>query len=141
MANRLAEFCDQYAPKTGPTFRAEAWYNRYGDSIHFHWCDDEFYADRIDDKLTVYRAIKSNEAVGCEMKGITALCKKLGDFGISLKEQDGTPLAMFLIASQATAMDVAKEPEARQEIYRYLLEQVGKRKVEIEESTPLSPPC
>src|SRR5687767_11917591 len=100
MARSIAEFFDENAPNSGPTFCAVPWYNHYGDSIHFHWQSDEFYRDRIDDKITVYRAIASGDAVGCEIKGVTALRKKLGDFGISVNEQAGSPLAVFLFASQ-----------------------------------------
>src|SRR5258708_6846481 len=133
MAESLAGFFEKHGARSGTGFRSEPWYNRSGDSIHYHWRPDEFFRDRIDDKLTVYRAISSKDAVGCEIKGVTALIKMIGDFGISLNEQDGTPLAMFLFASQATASDVAKDLSERQKTYWYLLEQVGKQKIELEE--------
>lgn len=82
-------------------------------------------------KLTVYRSIAKGDAVGCQIKGITALIEKLGSFGISINEQDGTPLAMFLFASQAAADSTEDRAADRERLYKYLLEQVGKAKVEL----------
>jgi hypothetical protein len=81
--------------------------------------------------LTVYRAHETHSAVGCQIKGISALLKKLGEFGISINEQDGTPLAMFLFAYHATVTTSDADLEEREKTYRYLLEQVGKQRVEV----------
>ena len=134
MAETIGEFFDRITGDNETQFSGEPAYNPYGDCIHYHWRQDEFYGDRIDDKLTVYRSIASGDAVGCQIKGVTALIAKLGDFGISLKEQDGTPLAMFLFASQATTHSSGESNAAdREKMYQYLLEQVGKAKVELVE--------
>lgn len=134
MAETIVDFFDQIKAEKTPS-SPEPSYNPYGDCVHYHWRQDEFYADRIDSKLTVYRSIASNEAVGCQIKGITALIARLGDFGIAINEQDGTPLAMFLFASQAAAESPSGEKAADyQKIYKYLLEQAGKVRVEIKQT-------
>jgi len=134
MAETITDFFDRISGSRKPRFRAEPWYNRDGDCIHYHWRPDDHYGDWIDDKLTLYRSIDTKEAVGCQIKGVTALIKKLGDFGISLKAQDGTPLALFLFASQTIATGSQLPPEDRERTYRYLIEQVAKQKVEFEPS-------
>ena len=133
MAETIFEFFDRIAGEDKVGFAPEASYNPYGDCIHYHWRGDEFYADRVDDKLTVYRSIASNDAVGCQIKGVSSLIEMLGSFGISLKSQDGTPLAMFIFASQAAADSFEEgSAAARDRVYRYILEQAGKAKVELE---------
>ena len=132
MAETISEFFDRVAGSARGGFTPDPSYNPYGDCIHYHWRGDEFYADRIDDKLTVYRSTASGEAVGCQIKGISALVQLLGGFGISLNEQDGTPLAMFLFASQAASDSPVDAAAEREKVYRYVLEQAGKAKVELE---------
>ena len=131
MAQTIANFFDALAAGREVTFQAEPWYNAAGDSIHYHWQEEEYYRDRIDDKLTVYRSVASANAVGCEIKGITALLTRLGQFGIAIGRQDGTPLAMFLFISSVVAAEAAANAAERQKTYQYVLEHVGKKKVEV----------
>jgi len=133
MAETIGEFFDRVTAGADTQPVLEPSYNPHGDCIHYHWRTDEFFADRIDDKLTVYRSNSSGEAVGCQIKGISALLKKLGDFGISLNEQDGTPLAIFIFASQVAAESTENQAADREKMYKYVLEQVGKAKVELEQ--------
>ena len=131
MAETLENFFDRVTRDIPPRFSASPWYNGAGDCIHYHWRQDEYYADWVDDKITVYRSIKTNEAVGLQIKGIVALIQKLGDFGVSINEQTDVPLAMFLFASRAaSSTDDEKMIVAREKIYSYLLEQVGKVRVQ-----------
>ncbi len=135
MAQTIADFFNLVGGGAEPEYRAEPWYNAAGDSIHYNWLPDEFYRDRIDDKLTVYRSNASGNAVGCQIKGISALLKKLGDFGIAIDRQDGTPLAIFLFISQVSAQDWARDATEREKTYRYVLEHVGKQKVDVPAET------
>jgi hypothetical protein len=131
MAKTINEFFERLSGGNLPQFLAEPRYSGNGDCIYYHWRPDEFYRDRIDDKLTVYRAINGGEAVGCQIKGVAALQKKLGDFGISVNQQDGIPLAIFLFVSQTVADSTETDAAKRGEMYKYILEQVGKQKVEL----------
>jgi hypothetical protein len=138
MAETLESFFERSAEKPVAGFTAEPRYSPEGDCIHFHWRDDEFYRDWQDDKLTVYRSIHNDEAVGCQIKGVTALLKKLGDFGISVNEKTGVPFAMFLFASHAAATPCDELLVARERTYKYLLEQIGRKKVEVKLSETVS---
>lgn len=133
MAETVGDFFDRVVQGAQPEFRAAPWYNADGDCIHYHWRDDEFHAEWLDDKVTIYRSLTTGEAVGFEIKGVGALVKKLGEFGISLTECDGTPLALFMFVSQTTGSSNYPASE-RAELYRYLIEQVAKQKVEIDQS-------
>lgn len=130
MAESLMDFFNRTAGHEMPGFSDEPWYNSEGDCILYHWRQDEFRGEWIDDKLTLYRAIDSGEAVGCQIKGVRALLQKLGDFAISIHEKDGLPLALFILVSH-TSGEPADRSAERGNTYRYLLEQVGKRKVEL----------
>ncbi|HEX4124054.1 MAG TPA: hypothetical protein VHY37_04945 [Tepidisphaeraceae bacterium] len=130
MDKTVSEFFDEVGGGAGPAFRAEPWYNRDGDCIHYHWRSDEFYGDRIDDKLTLYRSVETNDVVGCQIKGISALLKKFGDFGIAVS--DGvTPLATFFSYSHLTAQSGRYDPDKRRQLYLYLVEHYGKVPVEV----------
>ena len=136
MAESLTSFFDRVTGGAKPGFTAEPWYNSAGDCIMYHWADDEYFRDWIDDKLTVYRAVKTKQAVGCQIKGIQALLRKLGEFGISLETTDGTPLALFLFASQADAAMDEERAALREKTYKYLLEHAGKQRVEVPKDEP-----
>lgn len=131
MAKTIAHFCDDVVAGKTPSFCAEPWYNTYGDCIHYHWRPDEYIREWVDDKLTVYRSAENKEAVGCQIKGIKALLKKMGDWGLDIDEAGGMRIAMFLFVSQNVA-NPSPVGEDRGATYRYLLEKVGKASVTVE---------
>ena len=45
----------------------------------------ESYAKRVDELLTLFLSLKTNELVGCQVKGVRKNLKRLGQFGISVK--------------------------------------------------------
>jgi hypothetical protein len=74
---------DEYAKKvleiTGKAkpFEPEAYYDPDGDCIEFIVKPDNFYAERVDDLLTVYYSEKTKEIIGCLIKGVSSFCKHL----------------------------------------------------------------
>lgn len=55
------------------------WYNAAGDCLICQLdADTEIIADRIDELLTIYRALDTKKAIGFQIKGVRALAKKLG---------------------------------------------------------------
>lgn len=133
MAETIGDFFD--ALKVKPQFSASPWYNEAGDCIHYHVKPDEFYGDRIDDKLTLYKSRATDEVVGCQIKGISALVKKFGDFGLCVKHEDGVELARFVVVSHVIAENSHYDQEKRRQIYLYVLERLGKARVTIPEET------
>src|SRR5258708_1690698 len=60
----------------GP-FAPAAYYDPDGDCIEFFASPDNFYAERVDDLLTVYYSERTGEVVGSLLKGIKRLCGHL----------------------------------------------------------------
>ncbi len=65
----LARPADQFEPS--------AVYDPDGDCIEFLAKPDPFYAERVDDLVTVYYSQETNEVVGSLLKGVTDFYKKL----------------------------------------------------------------
>ena len=59
-------------------FEPQAYYDPDGDCIEFFVSDDNFYAERIDELVTVYYSQETKgEIVGSLIKGISQVCKKI----------------------------------------------------------------
>lgn len=67
MADRLIDFLDGREPQG---FESRPIYCRDGDFITLHLCDGDYYAERVDELLTVYLSPENNSLVGCKIKGI-----------------------------------------------------------------------
>ena len=101
----LMEYLNTAMPRG---FTPQANYSAEGDSLTFFFRDEPSYRERVDDFLTVYRAVVGDELVGCQIKGLPDALKLLGDFGLLL--EDGTiRLGMIFVACMA----VSPEPEGK----------------------------
>lgn len=81
------------------TFLSEPWYNLAGDCISYKTADEAVVADRIDEILTVYRSVISDEPIGFKIKGVQAILKKFGYDGLAVStEQNGTTVKSISIA-------------------------------------------
>lgn len=58
-------------------FEPTATYDPDGDCIEFLAKPDPFYAERVDDLLTVYYSQESGEVIGSLLKGVTRFCKQM----------------------------------------------------------------
>ena len=58
-------------------FEPTATYDRDGDSIEFLAKPDPFYAERVDDLMTVYYSQETDEVIGSLLKGVTQFCKQM----------------------------------------------------------------
>ena len=81
-------------------FTPRPFYSVEGDSLTFYFNDEESYRERLDDFLTVYKSIKSNKLVGCQIKGLPQALKLLGDFGLTIQDE-AVRLSMIFIACMA----------------------------------------
>jgi hypothetical protein len=76
----------KYLEKARPRgFKPRPFYGTEEDSLTFHFANDESYAKRVDELLTLFLSLKTDELVGCQVKGVRMKLKRLGDFGISIK--------------------------------------------------------
>ncbi|MBN2375204.1 MAG: hypothetical protein JXD22_02295 [Sedimentisphaerales bacterium] len=85
-----ADKVDEIASSASP-FKPGAYYDPDGDCIEFLTEPHDFYAERIDDLVTVYYSRETNEIIGSLIKGVSSLRKKLLDKypGFIVEVQDG----------------------------------------------------
>lgn len=89
--------------KTRPAgqFKPVPHYSAEGDSLTFYFRQDESYAERIDDFLTVYKSLNTEELVGCQVKGLPDALRLLGNFGMNLYQGKKLKLSMIFLALMA----------------------------------------
>ena len=86
MANQLTEYmkgkkCEGFTP--------HPYYSMEGDFLTYYFTDDDSYAKRIDDTLTVFLSMFEHEFVGFKLKGIRNLLDTLGEFAFRVTDKDG----------------------------------------------------
>jgi hypothetical protein len=82
MAKDLMKFLETAKPKG---FEPRPYFGPHEDSLTFYFHNAESYGKRVDDLLTLFLSVKSDELVGCQVKGIRRNLKRLGNFGIAIK--------------------------------------------------------
>jgi hypothetical protein len=85
-------------------FRAVPHYFPLGDYLTLYVKEERCYAERVDDLLTVFLSIKTNEMVGFKIKGVRRLLAELGTFGVSV-QRDDVQVEAFFVFGKATAKD------------------------------------
>jgi hypothetical protein len=48
-----------------------------GDYLSVFFCDEPYYADSVDDFLTAYRSLETQDLIGCKIKGLSCLAMDL----------------------------------------------------------------
>lgn len=103
-------------------FRGQPWYNAPGDCLVWYFSQDEGYAVRVDDKLTVYRSFKDDSLVGCQIKGVQALLRKLGSFDVKYQDR-GVSLELVFCVSHFVAAESPPDDSvsiSRHSVYHHL---------------------
>jgi hypothetical protein len=71
---------------------------RYGfreDSLSFYSRNDESYAHRVNELITLFLSFDKNELVGCQVKGLRRRLLSDGAFGIAIKKGGKLKLGLF----------------------------------------------
>src|SRR5205809_8058154 len=80
-------------------YRPTATYDPDGDCIEFLAKPDPFYAERVDDLVTVYYSQETNEVIGSLIKGVGSFCDKIlqtmPGFGIEIRDGRGRLVHIF----------------------------------------------
>jgi hypothetical protein len=92
-------------------------YSADGDFISFYLRDEDCYAERVDERLTIYHSVENDALVGCKIKGIRRLLKTLGDFGVSIQDEEISVNWLFLAGAALAS--------SRQHVDRY--QQLGRQ--------------
>ncbi len=87
------------AGKEAGPFKAETYYSSDGDFMTFFLRDDQCYAERVDELLTVYRADANDDLVGCKVKGVSLLMQRLQKFGVRVTPEGGAPLSILFLSA------------------------------------------
>lgn len=86
-------------------FRPVPTYCNDGDYVSFFFESEMCYAERVDSLLTVYLSEKTGDLVGCKIKGITELAKRVATF---VHIDDGNVQVGLLFLS-ASALQESKQ--------------------------------
>jgi len=121
----LNEFLENNQAKVEP-FRPCPLYVPEGDSLTFYLKDEDSYGERIDELLTIYKSTKTDEIVGCQIKGVRRKLKELQKFTVTLKDANLGLGLLFL-----TYMATTESPTARHQ-YEWL----GKQAAKVRASVP-----
>lgn len=116
------------------SFSPSAYYNRIGDCVEFIASPDRFYAERIDDLVTVYYSYETREIVGLLIKGIRGLCQQLTERcpGFAIEVQDGKVRLSHLLLARIWASDIKQEKTVRIRTYRKLVKVAEEADVDTE---------
>jgi hypothetical protein len=82
MAKDLMKYLETAKPKG---FEPRPYFGPEEDSLTFYFDNAESYGKRVDDLLTLFLSVKTDQLVGCQVKGIRKNLKRLGNFGLAIK--------------------------------------------------------
>ena len=122
MAQNLTEYLRGRKAKR---FVARPLYFQDGDFVSYFLKDERCYARRVDRLLTLYVSMQSDELVGCKIKGVRRLLKKLGDFGVMIEDGDGAVLGLLFLAAASLTDDPSQKEE-----YERIGHKIGSAKIE-----------
>ncbi len=83
MAAGIAELFQKESPGG---FKRTPFYERNTDSIIYYARDEKSYAVRLNSELTLFLSRSNRTLVGCEIKGVTRLCRHLGTFNVFVRD-------------------------------------------------------
>ena len=105
-------------------FKPFAYYNKDGDCIEFFAKSDDYYAERVDGLLTVYRSRENGEIIGSLLKNIKEIINKYPGFSVEIHENK-VHLAHLLLAG-LWSKKPPKNVVIVNRIYQSLIESVKK---------------
>jgi hypothetical protein len=113
MTTTNAEFAKRMMLLARPVeqFRPTATYDPDGDCIEFLAKADPFYAERVDDLVTVYYSQETGEVIGSLLKGVSTFCKQMLEQmpGFQIEINNGRVRLVHLF--RARLWSSAKDPQ------------------------------
>lgn len=114
-------------------FRPTATYDADGDCIEFLAKPDSFYAERVDDLLSVYYSQETGEVVGSLLKGVSRFCQQTIERmpGFCIEIHDGKVRLVHIF--RARLWSAKFDPQAMPAlVYKKLIEVADEAEVETE---------
>lgn len=116
---------DKLLKQFPPRFEAKPYYLRTNDAAYFFHEDTEYYAERIDCWLTVYRRCADGGLVGFKIKNIRILLSKFDALGLVCRTTDNE--WQIMLQPMLAFIPVAVEPPMENlERYRDVLTSFGR---------------
>lgn len=121
--------------KSAEAFRPGAVYYPDGDCIEFLMKPDSFYAERIDDMVTVYYSQETKKIIGSLIKGVTEFYEKILKTwpGFAIEIRDGRVRLAHLFRAHLWSEPLASNAVIVQ-VYEKLLEDAESIEAEVEVS-------
>ena len=118
----MATLEEYLATRPHKGFKATPHYSDEGDCLTFYFKNVPSYRDRVDELLTVYLSLETDDLVGCQIKRIGRIMKRLRNLRILIKDKD-VELRVLFLACRALAEDPGPL-----KTYERLLDAVKRRK-------------
>jgi hypothetical protein len=83
MAVDLIQFLEMHLPQG---FEPQPYYSHDEDALTFYFDNAESYARRLSELFTLFLSLKTDNPVGCHVNGVRKNLKRLGDFGLTIKQ-------------------------------------------------------
>lgn len=117
--------------RSADQFKPTATYDPDGDCIEFLASPDPFYAERIDDLVTVYYSQETGEVMGSLIKGVSKFCRDVLRTmpGFSIEIHDGPVSLQHIFLARMWSSQFGPEEMAAL-TYRKLIEVSGETVVE-----------
>jgi len=114
-------------------FRPTATYDTDGDCIEFLVKPDPFYAERVDDLVTVYYSQETGELIGSLIKGVSKFCASVAERlpGFKIEVHDGPVQLEHIFRARLWTLPAGRE-ELITLIYRKLIDVAEESDVAIE---------
>ncbi len=112
-------------------FRPTATYDPDGDCIEFVAKPDPFYAERLDDLITVYYSEETKEVIGSLVKGVSRFCAEFSkkNPGFKIVIEDGPVRLEYLFLAKLWSSQHGPRT-VKTLVYRKLIQVAGETVVE-----------
>lgn len=115
-------------------FEPNAYYDSDGDCIEFVAKPDSFYAERVDDLVTVYYSQVTGELMGSLIKGVSRFLREtlVKNPGFKIEIEDGGIQLVHFFRAKLWATATTNENRMNCLIYKKLIEVAEESDVEVE---------
>jgi len=123
-------------------FKPTATYDPDGDCIEFLASPDPFYAERVDDLVTVYYSQQTNEVIGSLLKGVSKFCRTVLQQmpGFRIEIRDGRISLEHIFRARLWSAEL--KPQSLPTLtYQKLIAMAEQDEVEVEEADELCELC
>lgn len=93
----------------------QPWYNKHGDCVQFKLSGDAYYAERVDEFLTIFRHHEDDRPIGFQIKSVATLLETLPIDGLRIEaevtEKVPTKVSLNSLLLLAFRRDADDSPE------------------------------